>query len=128
MENARANDKDRYVLAAQPGRVAGAAKNDKHALTAHRPQRPAQLRSPQQEPLSQVNRYTRPVQRFLPEGFSCPDTQAGTCLRAAKVRPACLHQIPTSRGFQGHSLPHHSSGVEAREDHELEQLAPDVLL
>jgi hypothetical protein len=57
MENAWANDKDRYVLEAQPGRVAGAARKSKRALTAHRPKRPAQLRSPQQEPLSQVTRY-----------------------------------------------------------------------
>ena len=36
-ENQRANDNDRYVLAAQPGQVAGAAKRDKPARKAHRP-------------------------------------------------------------------------------------------
>ena len=39
-EKQRANDTDRYVLAAQSGRVAGAA-TEKHGLAAHRPKRPA---------------------------------------------------------------------------------------
>jgi hypothetical protein len=55
-ENQRANDNDRYVLAAQPGQVAGAAKKDKPALEAHRPKRPARLRSPRKPP----SRVTRP--------------------------------------------------------------------
>jgi hypothetical protein len=55
-ENQRANDNDRYVLAAQPGQVAGAAKKDKPALEAHRPKGPARLRSPRKPP----SRVTRP--------------------------------------------------------------------
>src|SRR5687768_10770648 len=50
-EKQRANDNDRYVLAAQPGQVAGAANKDKPALEAHRPKRPARLRSPRKPPV-----------------------------------------------------------------------------
>ena len=44
-ENQRANDNDRYVLAAQPGKSQRRPKR-KPALEAHRPNRPARLRSP----------------------------------------------------------------------------------
>jgi hypothetical protein len=76
MANARTNDKDRYVLAAQPGRVAGAAKTEQLALSAHRPKRPARLRSPQQKPLSQVNRHYAAEPRIPVRcRFSCPEPQ-----------------------------------------------------
>jgi hypothetical protein len=42
-----------YVLTAQPGQVAGTAKRDKPAVEAHRPKRPARLRSPR-KPLSRT--------------------------------------------------------------------------
>ena len=57
-----------------PGKSQGRPK-DKPALEAHRPKRPARLRSPRR-PLSRINRpYAR--DRTEPSaGFSCPDEQA----------------------------------------------------
>jgi hypothetical protein len=54
-ENQRANDSDRYVLEAQPGQIAGAAERERVGLEAHRPKRPARLRSPRKPP-SRVTR------------------------------------------------------------------------
>ena len=108
MENAWANDRDRYVLAAQPGRVAGAARKSKHALAAHRPKRPARLRSPQQEPLSQVNRYYAagpgtPV-RYR---SSCPEQE-----QPGLTAPLLGCSTPQGQHDRG-GLPCHHSGIGA---------------
>jgi hypothetical protein len=84
------NDNDRYVLTAQPGQAAGAAKTELPALSAHRPKRPARLRSPKKAPLPD-----RPTVRSGPDGafkkgFSCPE------LRRRGVR-AGEHHRPRRR-------------------------------
>ena len=96
-ENKRANDNDRYVLAAQPGQVAGAAKKDKPALKAHRPKRPARLRSPQKAPVP--DRPTvgsepdsnLPSRIFMPRRASAEDLAGETPVfrsRGAPLMPA----------------------------------------
>ena len=102
-ENQRANDNDRYVLAAQPGQVAGAANKDQPALEAHRPNRPARLRSPR-KPLSQVTRpYGQDRTATFRARFSCPDPHE-------RRRPARTRLLPPGESGR----PHFRAGCSCR--------------
>jgi hypothetical protein len=75
-ENQRANDNDRYVLAAQPGQVAGAANRANPALEAHRPNRPARLRSPKRAPVpASADRTVSAGQQPSEPDFHAPSTE-----------------------------------------------------
>ena len=95
-ENQRANDNDRYVLTAQPGQIAGAAKRDKPALKAHRPRRPARLRSPR-KPLSRSpNRKVRTGQQPSEHDFHAPTTGS----RRKRGRGCCSSSLCRRAGCQ----------------------------
>ena len=80
---------------------------DKHALAAHRPKRPARLRSPQQKPLSQVTRYYAAwpgipaVRIFMPRRGAVMLEPRDCCLppRTRKCTASCTTLPSTGPGF-----------------------------
>src|SRR5207253_8676083 len=82
-ENWRANDTDRYVLAAQLGQSQGRPLT-MPGLEAHRPKRPAQPAFSPRAPVPVTRPYRPESEQGSRESFSCPDEQS--CQRTVGAR------------------------------------------